>query len=64
MFELIKNIFTGLLTGIVNESNYSNCVSLSNRKCKIQPTLLNLHPNRYSLKFDFYPFSIKLDRCA
>ena len=46
MFELIKNIFTGLLTGIVNESNYSNCVSLSNRKCKIQPTLLNLHPNK------------------
>ena len=48
MIELIKKTFIGLLTDLVNESNYENCVSLSNWKCKIQPTLLNLHPNKCS----------------
>ena len=37
-----------LLTSIVNASNYTKCVSLSNQKCKIRPTLINLHPNEYS----------------
>ena len=45
MFWLIKKIFIGLLTGIVSASNHTNCVSLSNQKCMIQPTLINLHPN-------------------
>ena len=31
MFGLIKKIFTGLLTGLVNGSNYTKCVSLSNQ---------------------------------
>ena len=35
----------GLLTSIVNASNHTNCVSLSNQKCMTQPTLTNLHPN-------------------
>ena len=47
MFGLIKKIFIGLLTGLVNGSNHTKCVSLSNQKCKIQPTLINLHPNKY-----------------
>ena len=41
MFGLIKKIFTGLLTGLVNGSNHTMCVSLSNQKCMIQPTLIN-----------------------
>ena len=48
MSGLIKKIFTGLSTGIVSASNHSKCVSLSNQKCMIQPTLINLHPNEYS----------------
>ena len=48
MFGVIKKIFIGLLTGLVNGSNHTNCVLLSNQKCKIQPTLINLHPNEYS----------------
>ena len=40
------------------------CVSLSNQKCMIQPTLINLHPNEYSQEFHFYPFVVKLDRCV
>ena len=64
MFGLIKKIFIGLLTGIVSASNHSKCVSLSHQKCMTQPTLINLHPNEYSQEFHYYPFSVKLDRCA
>ena len=60
MFGLIKKIFIGLVTGI----NYTKFVSLSNQKCMIQTTLINLHPNEYSQEFQYYPFSIKLDRCV
>ena len=35
---------------------------LSNQQCILQPTLTNLHPNEYSQKFHYYPFSVKLDR--
>ena len=45
MFGLIKKIFIGLLTGLVNGSNHTKCVSLNNQKCMTQPTLINLHPN-------------------
>ena len=48
---LIKKIFIGLLAGLVNGSNHTKCVSLSNRKCMTQPTLINLHPNEYSQEF-------------
>ena len=63
MFGLIKKIFIGLLTGIVWASNHTKRVSLSNQKCKIQSTLINLHPNEYSQEFHYYPFLVKLDRC-
>ena len=63
MFRLIKKIFIELLTGLVNGSNYTKCVSLSNQKCITQPTLINLHPNEYSQEFHYNPFAIKLDRC-
>ena len=62
MFGLIKKIFIGLVTGIVIASNHTKFVSLSNQKCMIQTTLINLHPNEYSQEFQYYPFSIKLDR--
>ena len=39
-------------------------MSLSNQKCMTQPTLNNLHPNKYSQEFHYYPFAIKLDRCV
>ena len=45
MFALIKNIFIGLLTGLVDRSNHTKCVLLSNKKCEIPATLINLHPN-------------------
>ena len=30
----------------------------------IQPTYINLHLNQYSQEFHYYPFGVKLDRCA
>ena len=61
MFGLIKKIFIGLLTGLVNASNHTQWVSLSNQKCVIQPILINLHPYECSQEFHYYPFAVKLD---
>ena len=58
MFRLIKKIFIGLLSGLVNGSNHLKCLSL------IKPTLINLHPNDYSQEFHYYPFAVKFDRCV
>ena len=64
MLRLIYKIFVGLLVSIVNASSHTKCVSLSNQKCMIQPTLIDLHPSEYSQKFHYYPFAVKLDRCV
>ena len=29
-----------------------------------QPTLINLHTNKYSQEFHYYPFVVKLDKCV
>ena len=57
-------MFIVLLSSIVNASNHTKCVSLSNQKCEIQPTFINLHPNEYSQEFHYYPFTVKLDKCV
>ena len=54
----------GLLISMVNASYHTKCVSLSNQKCMTQPTLINLHPNKFGQQFHYYPFSVKLDRCV
>ena len=64
MFGIIKKIFMGLLISIANACNHTKCVSLSNQKCMIQPTLINLHPNKYSQEFHYYSFAFKLDSCV
>ena len=53
-----------LLTSIVNPSNHTKFMSLSNQKCEIRTTFINLHPNEYSQEFHHYPFAVKLDRCV
>ena len=63
MFGLIKKMFMGVLIRLVNTSNHTKCISLSNQKCMTQPTNINLHPNDYSQEFHYYPFAVKLDRC-
>ena len=64
MFGLIKNIFIWLLTGLVNRSDHAKSISLSNQKCEIQSTFINLHPNEYSQDFTYYPVLVKLDTCV
>ena len=64
MFGVIKKIFSGLLIGLVDGSNHTKCVSLSNQKCMTQPTLINLYPNEHSHEFHYYLFTVKLDRCV
>ena len=46
-----------------NGSNHTRYISLSNQKCKIQPTLINLHPNEYSHPFHYEPLLVKSDKC-
>ena len=53
-----------LLTGIVNASNHTKCVLLSNKICQIQSTLINLYPNECSQEFHDYQFAVKLDKCV
>ena len=64
MFGLILKKIIGLSTGLVNGSNHTKCVLLSNEKYEIQPTLVNLNPNEYNHEFLYYPFSVELDRCV
>ena len=64
MFGIIKKMFIIIISSIVNASNHTKCVSLSNQKCMIQTTLINLHPNEYNQEFHYYPFAVKLDRCV
>ena len=61
---MIKKIFIGLLSSIVNASDHTRWVSLSNQKCEIQPTLINLDPDEYSQEFHYYPFSVKFNKCV
>ena len=48
MFKLLIKYFIGSLTSIVNASNHTIYVSLSNQKCATLPTSINLHPNEYT----------------
>ena len=63
MFGIINKMFMRLLISIVNASNQTECVSLSDQKCIIQPILIYLHPDKYNHELHYYPFEIKLDRC-
>ena len=63
MFGIIKTNFIVLSTNIVHASSHKKCVPLSNQKCEIQSTLINLHPNECSEECHYYPFAVKLDRC-
>ena len=55
-------MFIVLLTSLVNASNNTKCVSLSNQKCTIQRTLINLHPDKDGWKLHYYLFAVKLER--
>ena len=62
MFDFLFKIFIRLLTGIVNAPSHAKCISLNNQKCKTQPTLINLHPNKYAQGLPCYPSGVNLER--
>ena len=64
MSGLIKKIFIGLLTGLINGSNHTKCILLCNQKCMIQPIFIKFTSYEYSQEFHYYPFAVKLDRCV
>ena len=51
MFALIEKMFIVLLSNIVNGSNHTKYILLSNQKCMIQPTRIDLHANENSQEF-------------
>ena len=55
-------MFIVSLASIVNASTHTKCVSLSNQKREIQPTLNTLHLNEYNQELHYYPFVIKLNK--
>ena len=64
MFKIILKTLIVFLTSLVNGSNHTKCILLNNQKCKVQPSLINLHPDEYSQQLHYYPFAVKLDRCV
>ena len=57
-------MFIVLSTSVVNASNHTKCVSLSNQKCELQPpNIINLHLNEYNQQLHYYPFAVKLNKC-
>ena len=47
-------IFIVLLASIANAFDHTKSASLSNQKSKIQPALINLHPNEYNQELNYY----------
>ena len=64
MLDFIKNIFIRLLTGQVNVSDHTKCVSLTNRKFTTQPTIITLHPNEYTQGLRYSLFAVNLGKCV
>ena len=58
MFRIIKKIFIVLLSNVLNGSNHTKCLSLSNHKCMTQTVVINLHPNECSQEIHSYPFEV------
>ena len=61
MFWFIIKISIGLLRSIVNASNRTEFVFVSNQKCTTRPTL---HPNEYTQGLRYYPSALDLDSCV
>ena len=64
MSGFIKKIFIRLLASVVSASNPIKFVSLTNQKRRIQPTLINLHPNEYTHGVHYNLFAVHLDKCV
>ena len=64
MLEFIQKIIIGLLTSLVNASNHTKCVFVTDQKYTLQPTSINVHPNEYTKGLRYYPFEVNLGRVS
>ena len=56
-----KNSPSQFSPGIISDK-FDNLASIVN-VCEIQPTLINLHPNKCNQELHYYLFAVKLDKC-
>ena len=61
---MIKKKVIRLLTCLVNESNHTKYVFLTNQKCTVQRTIIVLHSNKYTQWLHYYTFAVNLDICV
>ena len=47
-----------ILASIVRVSSHTKRLSLSNKKCTTQPTIINLYPNEYTQGLCYYPLRL------
>ena len=50
-----------MLIGLVNGYNHTKCVSLTDQKCDILPTFIDLHPNECSQELHYCPVAVELE---
>ena len=63
MFRLVKQVFLVAMTFFnfnPSDVNSLECVSLNNQKCKTRKKIININNNEP----EFYPFSIKVNKCS
>ena len=59
MFHLIKIIYLGFLTAIVN---HTKCLSSIDHKCSTRTDILSLHSNKHTQGLRCYPFVVNWER--
>ena len=63
MFRLMKQILvSAIMLFDYNSSSVNSleCISISNRECKVRPKIVNVNSNKPT----FYPYSIKTSKCS
>ena len=72
MFRLIKQVFVVLFSFSKSISSMADAskpykmytlIPLNNKPCMTQPTLINLHPNKYIQGLHYYLFAVNLGKC-
>ena len=62
MFRFKKRIFTPviMLFSSLSSMNSLECISISNKECKVRPEIINVNSNEPI----FYPYSIRTSKCS
>ena len=64
MFGCIRKGLIGLLASAVSAYNHTKCLFLSNQNSTTQPTIIDLHPHKYTQGLGHYQFEVISDICA